>query len=258
VLKRFFASLGVGSAKIDLILDSHSVVMGEKATGKIVLKGGEAEQRIDGLTVHFRLTSTYQKGDHTRYVNETVSSIPVTEESFTVRPGETREYPFSFTCPTYLPVSSVSTRYFFQTHLEIEKGLDSADRDYVEVHPNGLLKNFLDGFKHLGFVHYREGYTGVNDGAWQIIQFHPTTLFRGEYDEVVFMFQPRNTLSGVSGFFELDKKTCGLLGMLADELDLDEKKGRFRFSAAELATPETAAETIKRFIIRHSEGLIGG
>lgn len=257
MFKSFLASLGVGAAKIDLILNRDVLVMGEEATGKIVLKGGEVEQRIEGLSVEFCLASSYKKGDRRVNVNEKIAAIPITTETFTVAPDQVKEYPFSFTCPDYLPVSSVNTRYYFQANLEIKKGLDAQDRDYVEVHPSGLQKNFLDGFKALGFVHRGEGYTGSSDQGYQIIQFHPTTWLKGEYDEIVFKYQPHATQHGVSGFFELDKRTSGLLGMIADELDLDEKKGRFHFDAADLATADKAAETIRRFIITHSQGLIG-
>ncbi|SEM92644.1 sporulation protein [Lihuaxuella thermophila] len=257
MFKSLLASLGVGAAKIDLILDRDVVVMGEEVTGKIVLKGGEVEQLIEGLSVEFRLASSYKKGDHHVHVNEKIATIPILTETYTVPPHQVTEYPFSFICPNYLPVSSVNTRYYFQTNLEISNALDAKDRDFVEVHPSGLQKNFLDGFKALGFVHRGEGYTGSRDQGIQIIQFHPTTWLKGEYDEIVFMYQPHATQHGVSGFFELDKRTSGLLGMIADELDLDEKKGRFHFNAAELASVDQAAETIRRFIITNSQGLIG-
>ncbi|WP_164491819.1 sporulation protein [Staphylospora marina] len=258
MLKRFLASLGIGAAKIDLILDKHHIVMGEEVTGKIILKGGEVEQKVDGLNVHLRLSSKYKKGDHTLPVNETVATVPVFRESFIVSPGESKEFPFSFTCPKYLPVSSLNTRYYFQTELDIQQGLDAKDIDAVAVIPSGLLFNLLEGFKLLGMTHLGEGYTGQRDGGWQIIQFHATREFRGEYDEIVFMYQPRHTEHRISGYFELDKQTRGLLGMIADELDLDERKGSFSFGPAELESPQKAAETIREFIRRNSEGLIAG
>jgi len=255
MLKNFLASLGFGSASIDLILDSHFVTMGQPATGKIVLKGGEAEQLIEGVEVAFCLASAYNKGDQTVLVNEKISLIDVTSDVFTIKPGETKEYPFRFICPPSLPVSSVNTRYYFQTNLEIKSGLDSQDRDFVDVVPSGLQQHFLNGFKQLGFVHHAEGYTGLKDGGFQIIQFRPTDWLRGEYDEIVFMYKAMETTHSVFGFFELEKKTSGLLGHLIDELDLNEKKGQFRFDPEDLASDQKAAETIRQFIIEHSKNL---
>ncbi len=258
MIKNFLASLGVGAAKIDLVLDSSTLTMGEPVSGKIYLQGGEAEQLIEELKVHFCLASSYKKGDHAYNVNETIATIPIDNEKFVIHPGQKKEYDFYFKCPDGLPVSSLNTRYFFKTDLEIRSGIDAQDRDFLSVEPSGLLRNFLSGFAKLGFAHYGEGYTGRKDGAYQIIQFHPTAWMRGKYDEIVFSYKTTETDTSIRGYFELDKKTSGLVGMLADELDLDERKGKFYFSAQELATEEKAAETIQNFIIENSRGLLGG
>ena len=115
----------------------------------------------------------------------------------------------------------------------------------------------MDGFARLGFAHRAEGYTGKQRDDCQIIQFQPTTWLRGKFDEIVFSYHPGQSQHQISGFFELDKRTRGVLGMLADEMDLDEKKGYYQFSAHQLATPEIAAETIRQFIIENSKGLYG-
>ncbi|MGA8941917.1 MAG: sporulation protein, partial [Thermoactinomyces sp.] len=174
MIKNFLASLGVGAAKIDLVLDTSTLTMGEPVSGKIHLQGGEAEQQIEGLNVHFCLASSYKKGDQVRHVNETIATIPIDNEKFIIYPGEKKEYDFYFKCPEGLPISSINTRYFFKTDLEIRSGIDAQDRDFISVEPSGLLKNFLEGFSRLGFVHYGEDYTGRKDGAYQKIQFHPT------------------------------------------------------------------------------------
>lgn|GEM_PF-2423865 len=257
VFKSFLASLGMGAAKIDLMLSSDQITMGENVDGKIVMTGGNVEQKIEGLFVDFKLSSRFSKGDQTIFVNETIQRVNIFKDQFVVEPGQTMEFPFSFQCPEYLPVSSVNTRYYFQTNLEIKAGIDSKDRDFIVVRPSGLIKNFMEGFQLLGFVHRAEGYTGRIRDDQQIIQFQPTSWLRGEYDEIVFSYHPGQSQQQISGSFELDKRTSGVIGMLADELDLDEKKGYYRFSASQLQTPQVAAETIRQFIIENSKGLYG-
>lgn len=257
VFRSILASLGVGAAKIDLVLTTDQIEMGQQVDGKIIMVGGDVQQRIEGLFVDFMLNSRFSKGDQTIFVNERIERIVVFKDEFVIKPGQTLELPFSFRCPEYLPVSSVNTRYYFQTNLEIKSGIDSKDRDFIIVKPSGLIKNFMEGFARLGFVHYAEGYTGKKRDDQQIIQFQPTTWLRGEYDEIVFSYYPGRSQHQISGFFELDKQTYGLMGMLADELDLDERKGYYQFSASQLATPEIAAETIRQFIIENSKGLYG-
>jgi sporulation-control protein len=186
MLKKFLASLGFGSAKVNLQLDQDWIVMGQPITGTILVVGGETRQETEGLSVSLHLSSRYSKGDNVYSVHEKVTTIPITRDKLVLEPGARMEYPFSFVCPEGLPVSSVNTRYFFVTDLDIDNAVDAKDRDHVTVLPSGILKNFLDGFEALGFVHYAEGFTGTRD-ATQIIQFHPTTWLYGQYDEIVFL-----------------------------------------------------------------------
>lgn len=256
MLKKFLASIGFGAAKVNLQLDQDVMTMGQPITGTILVVGGETEQVTEGLKVSLHLSSRYTRGDHQHHVHEKVVTIPITNEKLILGPGARYEYPFHFVCPESLPVSSVCTRYYFQTDLDIDQAVDAKDHDHIEVLPSGMLKNFLDGFYALGFQHYAEGYTGRRD-ATQIIQFRPTTWLRGQYDEIVFSYATELTGTQITGWFELDKKTRGLMGALADELDLDEKKGRYTFYSSDLASVERATETIQEFIIKHSEGLYG-
>jgi sporulation-control protein len=255
MFKSLLASLGLGAAKIDLILDRSFVVTGKEVTGKIVIAGGDVKQILEGLYVDFILDSRYTVGESTRHVSEVVQRISIFKDDYTIQPQQNYEVPFSFQCPQGLPVSSVCTRYYFQTNLEIKQGIDSHDRDYIDVRPTGLLRNFLAGFSRLGFVHHAEGYTG--EGGKQIIQFRPTTWLHGEYDEILFDYRPGETEQGIGGFYELDKKTRGIMGVLADSLDLDESQGQYYFSREQLATEEKAEETIRQFIIEKSQNLAG-
>jgi sporulation-control protein len=86
VFKSFLASLGVGAAKIDLLLTSDHITMGEHVDGKIVMMGGNVEQKIEGLFVDFKLSSRFSKGDQTIFVNEIVQRITVFKDHFVIQP----------------------------------------------------------------------------------------------------------------------------------------------------------------------------
>jgi sporulation-control protein len=253
MLKKFLASMGFGAAKVNLQLDQDVVTMGQPITGTILIVGGETTQETEGLSVELHLSSRYSKDDTVYGMHKKIATIPITKDKLIVKPGSRYEYPFSFVCPEGLPVSSVNTHYYFVTDLDIDNAVDAKDRDHVTVLPSGILNNFLAGFKALGFIHYAEGF----DGKSQIIQFHPTTWLYGQYDEIVFSYATDFTDTQITGWFELDKKTRGSLGALADKLDLDEKKGRYTFYSNDLSSVERAQETIQQFIIKNSEGLYG-
>ncbi len=250
MFKKFLSRIGIGAAKIDLVLDKDVVVMGEVVNGKIHISGGEVEQAIGEISVDLKVKSVYKKGDNSFNFNDVVVRAKVVD-GFVIAPNDEKEFPFTFKIPEYIPVSSVNTKYYFLTNLDIKEALDAKDYDYITVLPSGLMKNFLDGFKELGFVPKAESYTG----QYQIIDFRPTSWLAGKLDELVFNFQPAHTQQEISGHFEVDKKGGGLTGWLADELDLDEKKGYYRFTAAELATVDKARETIRAFIEKHYKAL---
>lgn len=243
MFKKILSSIGIGSAQVDLVLDRKSVTMGETINGQLFVKGGSVDQQIGCITVELRVRSQYQHDDDMRQVDQAVAYVELTEP-FTVRANEKLDYDFSFEVPEQIPLSSATTHYYFNTNLGIDAGLDATDKDQITVYPSGLLGNLMEGFRLLGCTIKGEGYTG----HYQLFSFHTTSWMRGKLDELEFQFPPSETAGGVSGFFEVDKKASGLGGWLADEMDLDERKGRFHFSANELATPEQAAETIRSFV----------
>ncbi|MBA4493882.1 sporulation protein [Paenactinomyces guangxiensis] len=246
MFKTLLASAGVGAARIDLVLDDSKVTMGETVAGKIIAVGGSTEQKVDELTVKFNMESYHGKNLNT--IQREIASIEVTDDDFVIRPGEEKVFPFQFDCPFTLPVSSVSTKYYFDTNLEIKWGKDSKDRDYIDVLPAGFLKNFLDGFQLLGFKPKWEGLLEDDGKFSQLIQFQPVKQFRDDFEEVTFIYQTRKTYKGVKGYFEFDANTTGDHSVLIDMLNLDEMSGKFKFDADDLATPEKAKEKIEALV----------
>lgn len=251
MFKKFLSSIGIGAAKVDLVLNQDSATMGDSIQGKVVVTAGQVEQQIGKIDVQLRIHSSYTYDDQQRKVDQLIREVKITD-GFTLKPGETKEYPFSCVIPEFIPVSSITTRYYFLTNLDIQAALDHQDRDAVHIYPSGLMKNFLQAFQNLGFQPKGEGYTG----DYQMIDFRPTRWLAGKLDELVFQYQPARTQNSISGFFEIDKKNHGLGGWLADEMDLDEKKGRFHFNRDELATVDRAEQTIRAFIERYYNQLV--
>lgn len=270
MFKTLLATVGVGAAKVDLVLDQDRITQGGKVTGRILLSGGSVKQTIQGLSVDFRVWSVIGEGYK---IKEKVCTIPVTDETFEIEPGEERTYPFSFICPENLPYShtpeknvwgnpvnsrGTNTKFYFQTNLDIHRGKDAKDRDYIDVFPKGLAANFLEGCWMLGFRLRGESYFGQKEGV-QGLYFVPGSWVRGKFDEIKFALNLRDTREKLHFYFEIDRAThgMGLKGALADVFDKDEKRGSFSFTAEELETPEKAKETIRNFILKQSEGIVG-
>ncbi|WP_232698738.1 sporulation protein [Brevibacillus daliensis] len=243
MFKKFLSRIGVGGATINLELDRSLIQMGEPVTGSIIVQGGEVEQEINEITVQFRVDSRYAHDERTYEVNEIVATMPPLEP-FMIASKERKIFPFTMKIPDHIAISSLTTQYYFSTNLDIAEAIDAFDRDYIDVLPSGLMKNFHEGLKLLGCRIKAEAFTG----KYQFFNFEPTTWLRGKLDELVFHLEPANSKTSISGHFEVDRKTSGIIGKMFDKMDLDEIKGFYRFTDAQLATPEKAAESIKNFV----------
>lgn len=253
LFKTLLASLGIGSARIDLVLDRDEVIMGEKVTGQLYVYGGNVKQEIEGLSVDLRLKSHHAKT--AQEMEETVCTIEVTDEEFTLRPGVEMKFPFSFVCPYTLPISSINTKYYFMSNLEIDNGIDAKDRDFIKIKPAGPIEQFLEGMYELGMELKWEGLSGEEDEYLQMFQFRPTDWLKGQADEIIFWYDTVKSKKELRGFFEFDGQFAGKGGDLADFLNLDESSGAFVFTQEQLATRESAAETIRAHLQRHLKGL---
>jgi sporulation-control protein len=240
LFKTLLASLGIGSARIDLVLDRDEVVMGEKVTGQLYVYGGNVEQVIEGLSVDLRLKSRHVKTGQDMEV--TVCTIEVTDEEFTLRPGVEMKFPFSFVCPFTLPISSINTKYYFMSNLEIDNGVDAKDRDFIRIKPVGPIKQFLEGMSELGLELKAEGLSGDEDEYLQMFQFHPADWLKGQTDEIIFWYDTVKSKKELRGFFELKGQSSAKGDLLIFDLN-------------QLATRESAAETIRAHLLDQLKGL---
>jgi sporulation-control protein len=251
MFKKILSSIGIGAAKIDLVLHQSATTTGGKLEGEIQLKGGEAAQELGEILVELEVRSGYVHDDRTINVHEILYRT-VLQDATTISPGEHRVVPVVIEIPKNIPVTSLFTKYSLKTNLDIKQGLDAGDRDYIQILPSGILKNFMDAMKELGFQPKGEAF----NGQYQIIDFRPTQWLAGQLDELVFSYRTAMSDRELSGSFEIDKRGSGFGGWLADELDLDEAKGRYRFTADQLSTSARAKSTIQSFIQTHLDRLM--
>lgn len=254
MFKKLLSKVGIGSAKIDFVLDQTTVAMGETLQGEIRITGGEVEQNIGKVEIELRVSSYYEievadDREKTIKVENTVASIEY--DPFVLKPGDSIVEAISFDIPRNIPISSLRTKYFFRSNLEIEQGLDSKDKDDVIILPSGILKNFFQALEQLGMIPKGEIYMGRD----QVIGFKPSTWLADQLDELVFQYDAHDTEHKLHGSFEIDKKAKGFKGILMDGLDLDEKRGSFFFGSDQLDSVEKAKETIQQFVCGHLKSI---
>lgn len=177
MFKKLLSKLGIGSAKINLVLHHPHVRVGEKIEGEFFIEGGMTEQHIRKLDVELRLI-VHANGQQHR---QTVAVIPVAS-SFMLHPGERKVLPFVYTLPLHLPVTRYGVEYVFVTRLDIADGVDAVDEDSIRILPPVPLEKMFYALDKLGF---REKPTsGKITAHGQEFSFFPTSVFRGVIEEI--------------------------------------------------------------------------
>ncbi|WP_238917442.1 sporulation protein [Clostridium sp. YIM B02555] len=242
--KRAMASMGIGSAKIDTVLEGNSFRVGEEFNGKIYVKGGNVDQYINKITV--KLMTYYLTEEIKRTVddNDNEKEEIITErhnividqvefvEAFTVEAKQTLDFDFSFKIPEITPITLERQAVWIETDLDIASGIDSSDRDYIEILPHPYAQHIFDIFAKIGFqlIECEQKYTNFDGRSLPIVQefkFKPTNFLNGEVDDVEIIFNLYN--NGLEMLVEIDRKLRGIKGFFLECLDLDESVIRIRF-----------------------------
>ncbi|WP_139490774.1 sporulation protein [Brevibacillus dissolubilis] len=241
LISRFTA----GNASIDLVLDKNIVETGECLHGTFIVRGSGSRQKVNHIEVDLRAASKYyDENGHLLTRDESIHSVRVIE-AFTIEADETLELDFSFDIPKYMPFTSLTTRFYFKTNLDVSFASDAQDVDHLTILPVGIVKNFMEGMKLLGCQLIKEAYVH----PYQEMRFQCTDWMRGIFDEFEFNLNPYYSHAVVGGLFELDKRLLYThFGSKMDELDFNEIEGIFSFTEEQMATPEKAAETTKEFV----------
>jgi len=193
--KKFLSKLGIGAAKVDLVLHRPHVRLGETLEGEFLLEGGSVAQQIRKLDVLLQL-DVHAEGKGYR---RKAAVIPVAS-SFTIQPGERKVLPFSYTLPLHLPISCSAVRYTFVTRLDIADGVDAYDQDAIHILPPMPLEQVFSALATLGF---REKATsGSITPHGQEFSFFPTSEFQGIVQEVEFFALVEE--EGVRLYMEVD------------------------------------------------------
>ena len=113
-LKKTLASFGIGSAKVDSVLQQEVLYPGKKASIIVHVYGGAQPQEIDNIDLNLccryvkevTMNSQRQEGGQTRRMHQTYSlakwSLPY---AFVIQPGETRDFECEFDVPLNTPVT---------------------------------------------------------------------------------------------------------------------------------------------------------
>ncbi|WP_341356392.1 sporulation protein [Rossellomorea sp. y25] len=127
ILRKYMSLLGIGSAKIDLVLPKTSFKQGELLHGYFFLEGGVIEQKL--RRVECDLVMLDNNGKEEKIIDSTTVL-----KSDIIQAEECNKLSFTYRIPETLPYSVENgVRYLFKTKLTFDQGVESLDEDYITI-----------------------------------------------------------------------------------------------------------------------------
>jgi Sporulation control protein len=253
MFNRLLASIGIGSAKIDTLLEKSQYVPGEEVRGVVHIRGGSVPQNIDTIQLSVMTEYIRESNDSKIRQHGEVGRYHVSAP-FTLQAGETREVPFSFCLPYQTPLTIGRAPIWVKTELDIRGAVDPGDNDRIDVLPTSGINTVLHALDLMGF-RLRQAeckYAPRHGGGLPFVQefeFVPTSQFRGQLDELEVMFYSSD--HELELLLQVDRRARGLGGLFAEALDLDETFIRCRFTEEQLqAGPTGIARQLSELIAR--------
>ncbi|WP_090832250.1 MULTISPECIES: sporulation protein [unclassified Bacillus (in: firmicutes)] len=126
LLRKYMSLLGIGSAKIDLILEKESYRPGEPVHGYFFIQGGTIEQQVKRIECDLVML-------------DQISGVETIVDSATILSGakieseEMNKINFSFQLPESVALTDENTSYCFHTKLHFNEGVLSRDEDVIKI-----------------------------------------------------------------------------------------------------------------------------
>ncbi|MFE7764450.1 sporulation protein [Streptomyces sp. NPDC057438] len=187
VFKRLLGSLGMGGPTVDTVLDPGAVQPGATLTGRVRLKGGDADFEIERLTLELvaRVEAEHEEGESEGVVAFDRTTVG---GGFRLAEGEVREIPFALTLPWETPVTELYGQALgvvlgVRTELAVAGAKDKGDLDQLSVTPLPAQEAVLEAFGQLGF--------GFRSADLELGRIHGTGQQLPFYQEIELTPSPR-------------------------------------------------------------------
>ncbi len=192
MFNKLLAKVGIGSAKIDTVVQNDTLYQGDIIEGTVYIQGGKVDQDINKVTISIMTTAKGVKevnGEEETFLKSVAIGGIKIDQPMKVEAQQKYEIPFSFKLPSETPVTSIATgknqsKVWVHTELDIESGLDSGDRDYLTILPHPAVEAMVNKFLQHDFqfkkVDVEVGYLKTptfssTSGIYQEIEMRPAS-----------------------------------------------------------------------------------
>jgi sporulation-control protein len=226
VWQKLLASVGVGNAKVDTVIDHPILKPGGTLTGNVHIKGGDVAQQIEAIELALETIAEREGDDFDTNHKATILSSQLSE-ALTIQPGEQKAIPFQIKVPIDAPLTRIGKMnlglpLWLKTSLDISLAIDPSDEDPLAIEPNAAQSRVLAAMDQLGFRLFKADLEfghipGSRLPFIQELEFYPGPGFKRHMNEVELTFVGRDNDMDV--LFEVDRKTTGLARLMYTSLD---------------------------------------
>ena len=201
MFKKLKASLGIGAAKVDTILENQELFQGDTLIGTVHIQGGDVEQQIDAIHLKLNTEVKVESDNGTSYQTLTLFHTQAVDP-FVIRVGEKKEIRFTIKLPDETPITALNVRnnhcdVWVETVLDIDFAIDPTDRDLLVVKPMSVAATIINQIEQAGFgmvkADVEKGYLNgghfkSHSGGYQEIEFRSNGFINKKEIELSFIF----------------------------------------------------------------------
>ncbi|MGD8109329.1 sporulation protein [Vibrio sp. TRT 17S01] len=194
------ASLGIGAAKVDTILESMSVYQGDTLKGHVHIQGGDVEQQVDAIKLKLCTEMKVESDSGSSYQDFLLGQLQATQP-FVIQPGENKQVAFELKLDDETPITALNAlknqcHVWLETTLDIDFAIDPKDRDFVEVKPLPVAGKVIAAIEQAGLAmvkadvekgYLRGGSFSSKSGCYQEIEFRNSGFINKKEIELSFI-----------------------------------------------------------------------
>ncbi|WP_122034946.1 sporulation protein [Aliivibrio sp. EL58] len=200
MFKKLKASLGIGAAKVDTILENPELFQGDTLIGTVHIQGGDVEQQIDAIHLKLNTEVKVENDNGTSYQTLTLFHTQAVNP-FVIQAGEKQEMRFTIKLPDETPITALNVRnnhcdVWVETVLDIDFAIDPTDRDLLIVKPMTVAATIIHQIEQAGFsmvkADVEQGYLNgghfkSHSGGYQEIEFRSSGFINKKEIELSFI-----------------------------------------------------------------------
>jgi sporulation-control protein len=131
MLKKFLSTIGIGTMKVDTVVDQPQLSHGESLSGKIYINGGQTKQIIEFIELAIlKRTEGHRKDSDFDVTNDCIAKHTI-EMVGSVKSKETRMIPFELMPDERWESEAENVKLFLRTSIHITNAVDVQDEDEI-------------------------------------------------------------------------------------------------------------------------------